>query len=78
MIDIKLLRENTEKLKKAVADKGFDSSLVDKAFELDEKRRGLMQEVQKLQAERNLISSKNQGVSSKGKEMTGGHKQQQG
>lgn len=53
MIDIKILREKKDWLKKKVADKGFDTGLVDKAYDLDEERRKLMAEVQLLQAERN-------------------------
>ncbi len=53
MLDIQLIRDNPEKVKKGVADKQFDPSLVDKVLELDKKRRTLMQEIQGLQAERN-------------------------
>jgi len=53
MIDIQLLREDKERIKKAVANKGFDVSLVDKALSLDIEKRKLMGEVQSLQAERN-------------------------
>jgi len=53
MIDIQLLRNDSLSLKKRIADKGFDSSFVDRCLALDEKKRKLMQEVQNLQAERN-------------------------
>jgi seryl-tRNA synthetase len=56
MIDIELLRTDKEKLKKAVADKQFDPSLVDKAYELDKKRLGLLQEVENLRAQRNKLA----------------------
>jgi len=58
MLDIKYIRENKDKVKKGVADKNFDASLVDKVLELDEKRRSLMQEVQTLQAKRNDVADK--------------------
>jgi len=58
MLDIKFIRENVDKVKKGVADKNFDASLVDKVLELDEKRRSLMGEVQTQQAKRNDIAEK--------------------
>lgn len=56
MLDIQLIRDNPEKVKKGVSDKNFDPSLVDKVLDLDKKRRGLMQEIQALQAERNIAA----------------------
>lgn len=56
MIDIELLRNDTEKLKKAVADKQFDPSLVDTALQMDGKRIELLQEVENLRAERNKLA----------------------
>ncbi len=53
MIDIQLLRDEPEKIKKAVVDKGFDVSVVDRALLLDKEKRVLMGQVQELQAERN-------------------------
>lgn len=56
MLDIKFIRENIDRVKKGVADKNFDATLVDRVLELDEKRRTLMREVQALQARRNDIA----------------------
>jgi seryl-tRNA synthetase len=56
MLDIQLIRENTEKVKKGVASKGYDASLVEKVLNLDEHYRKLLVEVEKLRAERNKIS----------------------
>lgn len=53
MLDIRFIRENKEKVKKAVADKQFDPSLVDKVLKLDEDWRKALQEVENLRAERN-------------------------
>ena len=53
MINIKYLRENKEELKKKVAEKGFDPSIVDKAIELDKVRLLVLQEVEILRADRN-------------------------
>jgi seryl-tRNA synthetase len=67
MIDIQLLRDESEKLKKSVADKGFDPSLVEKALNLDKEKRTLMAQVQELQAERNK-AAKSKDIE-KGKEI---------
>lgn len=56
MIDLELLRNEWEKVKKGVSDKGFDVSLVEKALELDKKRRKLMQDVERLRSERNKFA----------------------
>ncbi|MBU0570194.1 serine--tRNA ligase [Patescibacteria group bacterium] len=69
MLDIKIIRENPDKIKKGVADKQLDSSLVDEVLKLDEKRRELLNEIEGLRAEKNKLSSKQHVVSSKGKEI---------
>lgn len=69
MLDIKFIRENKEKVKKATADKQLDPSLVDQVLKLDERWRKMLGEVESLRAERNQISSKQQGISSRGKEI---------
>lgn len=66
MLDINFIRENPEKVKKGVAAKQGDSSLVDKVLELDEKRRSLMGGVEALRSRRNKIA-KNAKVSDEGK-----------
>lgn len=55
MIDIKLLRDNPNKVKKACKDKGVDVD-IDKILELDKKRRGLIQEIEAMKAEQKRIS----------------------
>ena len=57
MLDINFIRENLDLVKKGVADKGFDSSIVDRVLELDEKRRKMILEVEGLRAKRNKIAS---------------------
>ncbi len=56
MLDIQLIRENPEKVKKGVADKQFDPGLVDKALDFDKKRIEILQEVENLRAERNKLA----------------------
>lgn len=52
MIDIKLIRENPEEVKKGIKNKGVNVD-IDRLLKLDEKRRGLIQEIEKLRAEQN-------------------------
>jgi seryl-tRNA synthetase len=53
MLDINFIRENADLVKKGVAAKGLGPSVVDEALKLDEHRRKLIAEVEKLRAERN-------------------------
>lgn len=55
MIDIKLIREQPEKVKEGVAKKNFDPSKIDAVLELDKKRLGLLQKVESLRQERNEL-----------------------
>ena len=54
MIDIKLLRENPEKVKKACENKQAKVD-IDQVIELDKKRRELIQEIEKLRAEQKKL-----------------------
>ena len=54
MIDIKLLRENPEKVKKACENKGAKID-IEQILELDKKRRESIQEIEKLKAEQNKL-----------------------
>ncbi len=56
MLDIAFIRENVEKVKKAVANKQGDPSIVDSLLDLDTKRRQLLQETEGIRAERNLAA----------------------
>lgn len=58
MLDIKFIRENVDLVKKGVAAKNFDISIVDKALKVDEEKRKLQVEVEKLRAEKNKLSDK--------------------
>lgn len=55
MLDIKFIRENPDKVKKAIADKHLDFDL-DTFLELDERRRALLSETETLQATKNQVS----------------------
>jgi seryl-tRNA synthetase len=56
MLDINLIREHPEVVRKSLVDRQMDPSPVDEILTLDEQRRGLIQQVESLKAERNLVS----------------------
>lgn len=56
MLDINLIRENPDVVRKALADRQMDASPVASILELDEKRRTLLGQVEALKAERNAVS----------------------
>jgi len=58
MLDPNLIRENPEKVKKGIASKGSDPSLVDTFLEIDKKRRELIKEIDNLRHERKELSQK--------------------
>lgn len=55
MLDIKFIRDNADKVKKAVADKGIDLD-IEALLDLDTKRRDLLTEQESLQAAKNQAS----------------------
>ena len=57
MIDIKLIRENPDIVKKKLQDRGAKID-IDKIINLDKERRGLIQEIENLKAEKNKLSQK--------------------
>ncbi|MDD2822908.1 MAG: serine--tRNA ligase [Candidatus Daviesbacteria bacterium] len=57
MLDINLIRENSEKVKKGIANKGCPEVLVDKVLDLDKQRRELIQKVDELRADSNKAAS---------------------
>lgn len=56
MIDLNLIREQPDKVRKALVDRQVDVSPVDQVLQLDEERRSLIQQVEALKAERNTVS----------------------
>lgn len=56
MIDITLIRENSQIVRKAMADRQMDASPVERVLELDQTRRALIQDVETLKAQRNAVS----------------------
>ncbi len=56
MIDISLIRENPDTVRKALSDRQMETTAVDAILRLDARRRALLQEVEALKAERNAVS----------------------
>ncbi len=55
MLDLNFIRNNHEKVKKAIADK-HENANIDKLLELDAERRGLQYECEQLRNKRNVVS----------------------
>lgn len=56
MLDIRLIRENPDVVRKALRSRQMDDSAVDSLARLDERRRQILSEVEELKAERNTVS----------------------
>ncbi len=56
MLDINLIRETPDVVRKALKDRQMETSAVDSILQLDEKRRTLLGQVEVLKAERNTVS----------------------
>jgi len=56
MIDINMLREQPDLVRKSLANRQMETGVVDQVLALDEQRRKLILEVEDLKAERNLVS----------------------
>lgn len=68
MFDIKLIRDNPDKVKESLKKKRADLSLVDDAIALDKKRREIIGEVEKLKAENNKVSGEIAKMKKEGKD----------
>jgi seryl-tRNA synthetase len=56
MLDINLIREQPDLVRKALGDRQMDAAPVDAILKLDDQRRGMLTEVETLKAERNTVS----------------------
>jgi seryl-tRNA synthetase len=56
MLDIQIIRDNPDKIRKATTDKGFDGGVIDELLLADKKRRELIQETEILRAQRNKLT----------------------
>lgn len=57
MLDIKFIRENTERVKQNTLDKGYKNVDIDRVIELDQERKVLGQEIDSLRSRRNEIAN---------------------
>ena len=69
MLDIKRIRMNPEEVKEALA-KRQGSFPIDKAIELDDKRRNLLMEVEEMKAKQNSVSKEIPKLKKEGKDVT--------
>ena len=69
MLDIQLIRDNLEKVKKGVVAKQLDPSIADKVLKLYDKWTEKLQIYEKLRQERNKISKESKGFSETGKQI---------
>jgi seryl-tRNA synthetase len=58
MLDIQFIRDNPAKVREACKSKNLNPKVVDNLLALDEKRRQLIQEVEKIRAARNTLNTK--------------------
>ena len=56
MLDLKLLRENTDDIKKALTKKKVDVSLIDLMLKIDSEKRELQTQMEGIQAEMNKLA----------------------
>ena len=56
MLDIRLVREEPERVRQALVSRNEDPAVVDRVLELDERRRAILVEKERLQARRNELS----------------------
>ena len=56
MLDIKLIREEPDLVRKALSDRQMQSDVVNTIVDLDNRRREILSEVETLKAERNVVS----------------------
>src|SRR3990172_12744763 len=56
MLDIQIIRDNPNEVKKAVKNKQMDAKLVDEVLALDLKKRALIKEIEEIRAERNIAA----------------------
>jgi seryl-tRNA synthetase len=56
MLDINIIREQPDVVRKALADRQMEATLIDQLLELDRQRRTTIQEAESLKAQRNAVS----------------------
>jgi len=69
MLDIKVIRQNSEKVKTAVKNRGLDSKVVDRVLKVDEAHRQLAKEVEKWRGIKNKLGKEDIAEGKRVKEM---------
>ena len=70
MLDIKRIREEKDNIKEPLLNKGADVSLIDKAIEIDEKRRTITYEAETLKMKQNNVSKEIPKLKKENKDVT--------
>jgi len=70
MLGIKFVRENLDRVRKSLQDRGVEDKLLDEFISLDERRRLILVEVEELKHLRNTTSSKIGQLKNEGKDIT--------
>ncbi|MCK5122899.1 MAG: serine--tRNA ligase [Candidatus Pacebacteria bacterium] len=73
MLDIKFIRENSEKIKEAVSNKNIDLD-VDQLLQIDKERRGFISKIDELQIIKNKLAKNTQGQKPTGEQIEEGKK----
>ena len=58
MLDLREIREDPEPAREGLRRRGFDLALLDEAFELDDRRRALLPELERLRQSKNEASKR--------------------
>ncbi len=58
MLDLNFIRENPQEVKRGIKKRGYNPEIVDRVLKVDETRRQLIGEIEKLRAERNKLGPK--------------------
>src|SRR5690554_1355210 len=56
MLDLKMIRQNPDEVREGLRKEGEDAQFLDELLMLDERRRSMLTDVEKLKAERNRVS----------------------
>ena len=56
MLDLRMIRQNPDRVRQALKNKGEEAPLVDDLLAVDERRRAILGEVEQLKAKRNSVS----------------------
>ncbi|HEX9007105.1 MAG TPA: serine--tRNA ligase [Bacteroidota bacterium] len=70
MLDIKTIREQTDRVREGIRKKGEDPARVDEVLRLDERRRALIGQTEALKSRKNTVSAQVARMKSKGEDAT--------